>query len=374
MTQNTGQDEITWGDYWKGFHPESEIRMWDFYGMRQWVLKYVPRFGKTLEAGCGLGRYNFYLSQLGIEMEGLDLHKPTIKRLLEWQKKHHLSCNFVAGNVTNLSYEDNSLSGYISLGVVEHFIEGPNKALKEAFRVLRPGGIAIITTPSVSFSVYYHDLIKKVKNIIKKIVRHRTATNKVFFQYWYKPQTLKKFVEGAGFSVINYSGADLLYSFYEILGESKITPGSFPVWFSNKFENSFISNIGAQSITVSVKVAKKMYCFLCGEYNASKESMWKYDVPICLKCESNELALYYRRKKRPQYDLPYLIKIPIDSTKIKKCHFCGESYETDHLFENYGFSKNVCKNCLKDNEINIILSNEYVKPIWRPRNIDIVSN
>ncbi len=64
-----GQKEKTWDKWWKDTTAEAEIHKWDFFGLRPWILKYAPRNGKVLEAGCGLGRWNFYLSELGIDIE-----------------------------------------------------------------------------------------------------------------------------------------------------------------------------------------------------------------------------------------------------------------------------------------------------------------
>ena len=90
--ENLGQNTDTWVDAWKGIAPESEIQMWDFYGLRQWILKYVPRHGKSVEAGCGLGRYVFYLSQLGLDIEGIDFSEPTILYLNKWKRRLYDSC------------------------------------------------------------------------------------------------------------------------------------------------------------------------------------------------------------------------------------------------------------------------------------------
>src|SRR5438445_6400131 len=135
-----------WDEFWQGITPEAEIKMWDFYGGRPWILKHTPRHGKVLEAGCGLGRYVFYLSHLGIDIEGLDFHKPTIEAVRQWAARHACTCEFRLGDITSLPYDSDSLSGYLSFGVIEHFREGPSAALVEAHRVLRPGGVAIIST------------------------------------------------------------------------------------------------------------------------------------------------------------------------------------------------------------------------------------
>ena len=366
--ENLGQKTDTWTNAWKGITPKSEIQMWDFYGLRQWILKYMPRHGKSVEAGCGLGRYVFYLSQLGLDIEGIDFSEPTILYLNKWKKEHDLHADFKTGDVTNLPYMDNSLSGYISLGVVEHFIEGPHRPLREAYRVLRLGGIAIITTPSISFNVFIQKAKKAIKNQIKTVLRYKQP-QEAFFQYWYRPGKLKKFVEGAGLSVVRYSGADLLYAFCErgcFTGEN-LREGTFAYKFSHMFENGFLSTLGAQSVTISIKTADVMFCFLCGKETALKSSLKKYDVPLCDECIKGKLAQFYKKQKKPSFSEPYLINPPIKPPTKGVCEFCGVEYKTHPLFEDFGFSKKACSACLKNSEVNIILSNKHVKPVWRKR-------
>lgn len=45
--ESKGQKIDEWANLWKGLTPESEIQMWDYYGLRPWILKYTPRFGKV---------------------------------------------------------------------------------------------------------------------------------------------------------------------------------------------------------------------------------------------------------------------------------------------------------------------------------------
>jgi SAM-dependent methyltransferase len=49
-----------------------------------------------------------------------------------------------------LAIPDGALSGYISLGVVEHDPAGPDAILAEARRVLAPGGVLIVSVPYVN--------------------------------------------------------------------------------------------------------------------------------------------------------------------------------------------------------------------------------
>lgn len=368
--ENKGQKTESWSHFWQDLSPENEIKMWDYYGLRHWILKYTPRFGKVIEAGCGLGRYNFYLSKLGINIEGVDFESSTIQYLNKWKKENGFDdCEFIVGDVTNLPYDDNSLSGYISLGVIEHFIEGPQKPLAEALRVLRPGGIAIISTPSISWYIFYRDYIKQtIKNFLKKILRRKIIKHE-FFQYWYRPNKLKNYVKAVGFYISRSEGADLLYSFIEA-SNFKIrrwTNKSLPVVVSNIFENTFFKNIGAQSIVIAIKVDEIMHCFLCGEKKATKFSLKKFDIPICNNCEKLSLSSFYLRNKSVKYHAKIKVFPEVTKNNTQICEFCRNEYTYNPLFENYGFTKNVCEDCLRRNDVNILLANTSIQPILRDR-------
>lgn len=373
-TISIGQNEESWNNAWNSYTPDQEIQMWDFYGGRQWISKYVPRYGKTVEAGCGLGRYNFYFSRMGIDIEGIDFSKKTIDFLNAWKTKYgYDELCFKSGDITQLPYESNSLRGYISLGVIEHFIEGPQKPLAEAFRVLEPGGIAIITTPSVSWFVFKRKMQKKMKDLIKRILGYKKL-DEIFFQYEYNSSKLKKLVENSGLKVTAYDRADLLYTFNEagnFQGEN-IKQNKLGYWISDKFEDTIIRKIGAQSITISIKLGEIMFCFLCGEKKSTIQSLKKYSVPICQECQFNNLSKYYKLGTIPHYAASYIINPPIKGREKLICEFSREEYFSDEIFEDFGFTKKVSPKMLRKKDINILLCNEFIQPIWRKRNNKLV--
>lgn len=354
-------DESNWDAFWAGTCPEAEIRMRDFYGGRQWILKHTPRFGKVLEAGCGLGRYVLYLSRLGIDVDGLDFHSESVERAGKWASGHGIHARFRVGDVLNLPYESDSVSGYLSFGVVEHFQEGPQTALREAHRVLRPGGVAIITTPSVSYSLAYLRAVAAAKRLVKRAAG-MPGKKPEFFQHWYTPARLASFVEASGLKVVLFGGGDLLYSAWE-LGLRPRDSWLFRLLAG--CEDGFLSRFGAQSFTVSVKEGPVMFCFLCGEKKVERERLGRFYVPVCRDCEGSPLARHYREAKRPRFHGAWEYGTELLPKSQRTCRYCGRGFLTDEVFEDYGFSVPVCGECLRRPEVNLSLSNECLRPLWR---------
>lgn len=60
----------------------------------------------------------------------------------------------IVGDVLNLPFEDESVDAVLAIHLLEH-VEEPQKAVKEIYRVLKPGGYAYFDTP---FIFYYHPM------------------------------------------------------------------------------------------------------------------------------------------------------------------------------------------------------------------------
>ena len=96
--------------------------------------------GKLLDIGCGNGSLTQELQELGYDVHAVDFSDEP-KELL---KDRFTKIDF---QNDNLPFENNTFDIVFSKSVVEHLKE-PDKIIKEAYRVLKPGGIIVTLTPS----------------------------------------------------------------------------------------------------------------------------------------------------------------------------------------------------------------------------------
>jgi len=111
--------------------------------LRATFRRWVQPGARTLEAGCGLGHFTVAADAIGFRAEGLDWSQPTIDRLRQrfsWIPWH-------VGDVRRLQFPDDTFDAIYSPGVWEPFGEGPTEVLEESRRVLKRGGIAVVSTP-----------------------------------------------------------------------------------------------------------------------------------------------------------------------------------------------------------------------------------
>lgn len=122
---------------------------------RELFLSHLPKEGKIVDAGCGFGKRVIYLKQQGYDIVGIDNSELALAKLKDFDQ----SLQVELGDILDIHYPDNFFDPYISMGVVEHFEDGPDSALKEAYRVLKPNGLIFVSVPTV--------------NIVRKLIRRR---------------------------------------------------------------------------------------------------------------------------------------------------------------------------------------------------------
>jgi len=197
-----------WDTYWSQTSIEKELDIVTSDGLQPIFKKYLKKNGINVEAGCGLGKWVIDLKRKGYRIIGLDTYVKGLHTLRDFDSNLEL----VGADVAQMGFKDNAIDAYISLGVVEHFEEGPQQPLKEAFRSLKPNGIALIEVPYDSPLRQIDRLLFKLKVSLKlpiKILiealgirKKRPDIKKKFYEYRYTTDELKDFVKEAGFELV----------------------------------------------------------------------------------------------------------------------------------------------------------------------------
>lgn len=196
-------DPETLGQCWAGESVQANIDLCEYQSIRPVLLKYLPREGMILESGCGLGRWVFYLRKRGYEVIGIDLAGTAV----EMAKAHDATAPITLDDVLHSRFPNQQFAAAISLGVVEHFEEGPQQALAELHRVLRDGGILCISVPVQNL------LRRMVTSRLKDLHRNnrmRQGTKFVFEEYRYTVSEFQKYLEAQGFEILEIVADDFL--------------------------------------------------------------------------------------------------------------------------------------------------------------------
>lgn len=107
----------------------------------------IKKSDHVLDAGCGVGGTSFFLANnIGCSVEGISLSKAHIQRALEYKKDNDPKdlVTFSCQNFCSTTFPDNSFDVIFGIESVVH-AEDKNAFLKEAFRLLKPGGRLLIS-------------------------------------------------------------------------------------------------------------------------------------------------------------------------------------------------------------------------------------
>jgi len=132
----------------------------------------VPPGRKILDIGCGTGHLAGELMKRGYEAWGVDLSDA----MVEYAREHYNPDRFRVGDIEHIPFPDNTFDGVVCLGVME-YLEKDEPAVREMWRVLKPGGRAVITTPNIACPFFHMDMafqkLRVVGRPLARFVRYR---------------------------------------------------------------------------------------------------------------------------------------------------------------------------------------------------------
>src|SRR5262245_26032117 len=131
---------------WKPQDMDTLLAACDRDPLRTHIERRVPAGATVLEAGAGVGQWVRWLEGRGYRATGIEISPATVAMA----RAHWNGLDLRVGDAARMEFPDASFDAALSLGVVEHWPEGPGAPLRELGRVLRPGGIALLTVPCLS--------------------------------------------------------------------------------------------------------------------------------------------------------------------------------------------------------------------------------
>ncbi len=169
---------------------------WPSYYHRRYLefLSYLEIFPNkhykdVLELGCGIGYQSAFLSKIANRVVATDLdeedivsHAPGMQKAIELLNRLEIkNVDLISCSAENLPFEDNSFDMVYSSHVLEH-IPDQQMALKEIYRVLKPGGIHFCVVPTTMEKIYaffnfYIYLIGRVFHHIKNKIFLKKENN-----------------------------------------------------------------------------------------------------------------------------------------------------------------------------------------------------
>lgn len=122
---------------------QGRIRL-EHYHRYAMVLE-VIRGKAVLDVACGEGYGSFLMADVALSVVGVDLCEEAVRHAASCYIKPNLT--FQRGSATDLKFSDASFDVVVSFETIEHLAE-QQEMLAEIRRVLRPAGVAIISSPN----------------------------------------------------------------------------------------------------------------------------------------------------------------------------------------------------------------------------------
>jgi len=224
------------------YQPDSVAQHFDEFGLREWerltqtpadeislylhthyIQKHIAPGARVLEIGAGAGRFTQVLAELGAQMVVADISGVQLDLNRQFARQYGFE-RAVLGwqqvDICDLSaFEAESFDAVVAYGgPFSYVLDQRGQALAECLRVLRPGGLLLLSVMSVWGTAHAH--LGGVLAMPPADNRQVTDTGDITpanfperkgnFMHMFRAGELLRWLEGAGLEVIDRSASNCL--------------------------------------------------------------------------------------------------------------------------------------------------------------------
>ncbi len=150
---------------------------------------------QALDIGCGCGFAMVRLAEAGVRAFGVDFSETT----LQWAHARAAECHFARAHAYRLPFADASFELVVCLDFLEH-VEDPAQVIREASRVLKPGGLFFFHTFNRT-PIAYVLAAKGLEWVVRNTPKHLHV-----WRLFLKPAEVESFCSSAGLACEQWTG------------------------------------------------------------------------------------------------------------------------------------------------------------------------
>lgn len=182
---------------WENRNPDMPIYL-DKGSRSDVALQLLDEGSRLLDVGCGAGALCYFAKKKYENIYGIDISE----NALNIAKKYNIITSKVNLNEERLPYEDNYFDAVTCLDVIEHVFE-PVEVIEEINRVLRKGGVLVISAPNIRYWQHIFSLIFRGKF-------PKTSDNKEHYDgghlHYFTYKDIESILKSCGFHITEKCG------------------------------------------------------------------------------------------------------------------------------------------------------------------------
>lgn len=159
ITKRNQESATYWASRWGAIAVDAPMSNDNSYPL-VCALRAIQLGDSILEAGCGNGRILRALHHRGHRVEGCDFIQASVEMIDQVEPEIPVR----HADVRQLPYEDARFDVVLAFGVIHGLETGVDRALLEFYRVLRPGGMLVISARANNLNTLFADALWSIRN------------------------------------------------------------------------------------------------------------------------------------------------------------------------------------------------------------------